>query len=447
VVSIPEELPAAIESAYDLGAVNPDVLLRESGFALSSNAKTLTLQSGRVFISSKPSLRLCFDGSGPAPEHGAFELALGDWQPTEIRLEPPGLAGRVFVGTSIGGVLGETARILSAAGQIVELTEGGGELDHVLFQLPNFCDYHGRGSRRGSNISYRRLELRAGGWLVVLDARQGIRELLDDIRDEGGYAFTHVGMLSREDGGDFSATDAVKILDALHWFLSFVRGIWVAPIVAEGYSDEGIVIWRRWGAGHVSRWAGPPSWCDLIGWSAAQEAFVGFLADWDEPFTNSLMRTAVGQYVSANRPDPVEVAIVVAQSGLELLGWTRFVESGALTKDDWKKLRAAEKITMLLEPTQVDREIPDAAASLRGLDANWQTGPEAVAGVRNRLVHPSRKADSSSWPGEVLADAWLLSSRYLELALLHRMGVESPIRDRLNPNVMTGSVAPPPWAE
>jgi hypothetical protein len=40
---------------------------------------------------------------------------------------------------------------------------------------------------------------------------------------------------------------------------------------------------------------------------------------------------------------------------------------------------------------------------------------------------------SSSWSGEVLADAWLLSSRYLELALLHRMGVESPIRDRLNP--------------
>lgn len=52
---------------------------------------------------------------------------------------------------------------MSATGQIVELTAGGGDLDHVLFHLPNFFDYLGRVSRRGSNVAYRRLELRAGG--------------------------------------------------------------------------------------------------------------------------------------------------------------------------------------------------------------------------------------------------------------------------------------------
>jgi hypothetical protein len=337
--------------------------------------------------------------------------------------------------------------MVSAAGQVIELVGGGGELGHVMFHVPNFLDYHGLGSRRGSNVSFRRLELRADGWLVTLDARQGIRELLEGLRDEGGYAFTHVGLLSREDGRSFSAADAVKILDALHWFLSFVRGIWVAPIIAEGYSHDDLIIWRRWGTGRVSPWAVPPSWCDLLGWNAAQDAFVGFLTDWDEPFTNSLMRTAVGQYVSANRPDPVEVAIVVAQSGLELLGWTRFVESGSMSKAAWKRKLAAERIAMLLESIEAEIDIPDVVAKLRGVDATWQSGPQAVAGIRNRLVHPSRKGDSSFWPGEVLVDAWLLSSRYLELALLHRMGVRSPIRNRLNPNVMTGSVAPPPWVD
>jgi hypothetical protein len=91
--------------------------------------------------------------------------------------------------------------------------------------------------------------------------------------------------------------------------------------------------------------------------------------------------------------------------------------------------------------------IPQETSHLVGLDPSWQTGPEAIAGVRNRLVHPSRKADSSGWPVDVLIDAWRLSARYLELALLHRLGVRSPIRNRLNRNVWTGTVELPPWAE
>lgn len=63
-----------------------------------------------------------------------------------------------------------------------------------------------------------------------------------------------------------------------------------------------------------------PMWCDRFGWQAAQEAFVGFIREWDEPFTNSAMRNVIGQYVSANDMSPAEVRVIVAQSGLELLG-------------------------------------------------------------------------------------------------------------------------------
>jgi hypothetical protein len=47
---MPAKLPAAIESTYDLGATNLEVLLQESDFALSDDARTLTPQSGRRIL-------------------------------------------------------------------------------------------------------------------------------------------------------------------------------------------------------------------------------------------------------------------------------------------------------------------------------------------------------------------------------------------------------------
>jgi hypothetical protein len=158
------------------------------------------------------------------------------------------------------------------------------------------------------------------------------------------------------------------------------------------------------------------------------------------------MRVGIGTYITANTPNPAETGIITAQSGLELLGWLRFVESGKISRADWKNKRASEKISDLLALASIDLSIPNQTPALIGLLPDWTTGPEVVAGVRNRLVHPSQRDGNAGWPSEVLVDAWRLSSRYLELSLLYLLDVRAPIRNRLNPSQLTGSVAPPPWA-
>lgn len=435
-----------MESPYELGLVNGEVTLEEGTVVLVGSGKSITLPSGRIFVSVKPSLSVRFEGTGPASTADVIGL-IPVWEPSEIELPESELSGSLHIGSDVGGDSSGSAPRFAASGQIRALEAGGGDVDHVIFHVPNFCDFHGRGSRRGSGASFRRLELSAGGWSVVLDAREGIAELLGGLRSDGGYAFTHVGLLRREAGEPFSVTAAEDVLEALHWFLSLVRGLWAPPMLFLGCAADDAVVWRKWASVRSSRWTGPPMWCDRMGWQAAQEAFLGFIREWSEPFTNSAMRSAVGQYVSANTPDPVDVSIIVAQSGLELLGWTEFVEPGLVDKEVWRRhMKAWEKITKLLETKAIQIGIPPETPNLVGLDPSWKTGPQAIAGVRNRLVHPSRKADSSSWPVEVLVDAWRLSVYYLELALLHRLGVTSPIRNRLNPNVWTGTVESPPWA-
>lgn len=41
---------------------------------------------------------------------------------------------------------------------------------------------------------------------------------------------------------------------------------------------------------------------------------------------------------------------------------------------------------MLLDSKRIGTEIPDVAGALGGLDPSWKTGPQAIAGVRNRLI-------------------------------------------------------------
>jgi hypothetical protein len=310
--------------------------------------------------------------------------------------------------------------------------------------VPNFPAFVGEAIRYGRGLSRNRLVLIADGWELHLDGRHDVRELVSDLNG-GTYAFTHVGRVARVDGTGFSSEAASTVLDGLHWFLSFVRGAWSGPLIADGYDSDGELCWRKWSVDRTDRWRGVFRWCDDFGFAAAQEAFKGFFTNWSEPFSNSVMRVAIGTYVTANSPDPVETAIITAQSGLELLGWLRFVESGTISARAWQDKQASDKIEELLAIANVDASIPPETPALSGLHPDWKTGPQVVAGVRNRLVHPRRREGGATSPGDVLADAWMLSSRYLELGLLHVLGVQSPIRNRLNPNVWTGAVAPPPW--
>jgi hypothetical protein len=191
------------------------------------------------------------------------------------------------------------------------------------------------------------------------------------------------------------------------------------------------------------------SWADRTGWASVEEAYVGYAKLWSDAVWQQGLRVAIGQYTTANNPNPIETAIISAQSGLELLGWLQLVESRKVSEALWKdsrKYSAGRKMSELLALGAIDRVLPSGLSSLAGLDRDWTDGPQVIAGVRNRLVHPRRTKKGVGWSNDVLLDAWLLSSSYLELALLFALGVRSNIRNRvLSPSSWVGSTVRPPW--
>lgn len=324
---------------------------------------------------------------------------MGGWEPDSIEVEGTRLRGGLRpTGTSVGGDFRETPSIISAAGDIDRMSEGGDSpLTSVSFSLLNFADYVGGWIDYGGRQSRGRVLLEAAGWRITLDARPSFRELRNALRDEGGYAFTHVGVLERVDKEPFSSDVASGVLGSLHWFLSFVGGFWVCPTLFEGLDAESRTRWRHWDSGRTGPWAGPPTWCDATNWGAAQEAFKGFMAEWGDEFGQAVLRTAVGQYVTANSPNPVEVAIIVAQSGLELLGWAELVEAGDISEEVWKgrSMQAADKIARLLDQGDISLDIPTSLPSLSGLDKHWRSGHKWLPGYGTAWsIHGGSKAVS-----------------------------------------------------
>lgn len=401
-----------------------------------------------MFLSAQPTWAIKFEGAGRSTARSIFSRVLNQWKPQRLSLRTPALVGGVHEETvQLGGDFRELPYEVTARGQLREMRGGRGRrFRSVTFHVTNFPDFIGSRITDGAGWWTGRLELTAGSWRIILDARRSLSKLQSELREQGGYAVTHIGSLD-QGGGAFALDEAEDCLAGLHWFLSFVRGMWTSPILMQGRSLRGRHTLSVWSEGRTDPWGGAFRWCDPTGWKAAQEAYAGYAALWVDPVWQQGLRVAIGLYISANKPSPLENAIIAAQSGLELLGWLQLVEGRRVAAPVWTDPRqypAHRKMRELLGLANVDPAIPARLTKLPGLNQAWRDGPDVVAGVRNQLVHPTRARGRVGWQPEVLFETWLLASWYLELGLLHAMDVRNAVRNRLDPNVATGRVEKPP---
>jgi len=443
---------SALTSSYELGQVGSSIVLADDEVRASRSGEGIDLTPARVALSPNASFDLTFEGTAQTSDHRWIERALNGWKPTRISVPGLGLEGTVFEETTrVGGTFHRSPYTVHIAGKLRHIQGGSAHrLRDVLFHVVNFPDFIGDWIEDESGKAWRgRLELVGSGWTITLDERRNHRDLMADFRKKGGYAITHIGTLRRGDGRRFSREDAMDVLAGLHWFLSFVRGAWTSPVLFEGHGVRSSR-WHYCDSPRTDSHHGAFSWADPTSWAAVREAYASYSRLWNNPVWQQALRVAIGQYTSANDPNPLETAIIAAQSGLELLGWLQFVESGSVLAAHWRdpsRFPARKKISDLLALASVDTSLPAGLPSLVRLHRDWRSGPEVVAGVRNKLVHPRRTSTGVGWSSQILVDTWLLASSYLELALLFALDVQSQVRNRiLSPSPWVGSTMTPPWA-
>ena len=429
--------------------MNEPVLLHEGRFRVRAGDRCIEA-SGSAHLRWLPSPGIEFDIETDVPYAG-FDLG-------SFTVELPGFRTKNVLPLSTH--LGSTLRIRAFAGAMEQA--GGKRLLSIGFQIVNCPDFITRGPAAvpgdptavgGGYGTIQTVGLHHDAWQIRIVAVPESGDRYKKLKATGGYAFTHVGQLTRTDASAFSVEQAKEVLESLRIFLSFARGAACDLPIHWGRGIDGEIVWREFRSPIVDRWErAPRSWFDEHHGEILAELFDPFCHVHKDPKLHEPLVLALHWYRHCNtQSSGLEGSLVLGMAALELLGALIVVERNeSRTAQQYdKKLSGAEKLQELLSALQVEADIPRRyeALSRFAQESDWNAC-QALSKLRNGFVHANEKNRRIVFgaDGEAAAfDAWHLSLWYQELALLHLLGHWGSYRNRTTATLV-GQVEPVPWS-
>lgn len=322
----------------------------------------------------------------------------------------------------------------------------------AIFHVANLGEYHGKPIQQNGSSWIGRGELNAGPWQITLDSlcSDDITKLLSN---SGAYRITHVGKVTRSDGKAFAATDVNTLSLSLSSLLSFCNGRRCGPLLWIGYDDSPeSPIWMDWRPTRTRPFQNVQSWWNE--WIGVQPFILlgRVYRMFDDECWKETLRTCIYWYVEANRPGgPTEAAIVLSQLAFEGIADTLLVEDrGLISADGLKKLEAHDKLRIVLRTCGIPVDIPCRLDELKAVAKaeNWD-GADAIAFVRNCLVHPTKKNRDQMVKRKVTSavrhQVRTLALHFLELTILSVLGYDGMFFSRMTVG-MTSNFSPVPWS-
>ncbi|TCJ40095.1 hypothetical protein E0504_06545 [Parafrankia sp. BMG5.11] len=290
-----------------------------------------------------------------------------------------------------------------------------------------------------------------GDWEMVIDARPDLQDTIEELRESLGFAVTHLATLRRIDRTPFTPEELEPALFAYQLAASFALSRWASPSLSAGVDNSGVVVWREWGSRRADKIKGVYRW-----WSRHLEPIEDIVARVGcralHPQWGMAAKLIIQGYLASTHGGFVEERITVGFAALEQLGWQRNVtEDGADEKQyDWG-LSASKRLRMALDAASVPLDVPASLPLLQEfvtLHGNEKKepldGPNAVALVRHKLMHPK---DPQILYGrkDLVTEAWQLLETYLQLLILHWIGYSGMVKDSVMLLNSTQTIWPAPW--
>ncbi len=297
-------------------------------------------------------------------------------------------------------------------------------------------------------------------WELVFDSIFDSSESWPAVCKQRGYAFTHTGSLTKQDNSAFDYDSAVQAFDAINLFLSFWAGQRTGTALPVGISDSDTPCLVDLSVSMVDPAKISRSWYSITQVVHLEELFRQFVSRYKDSEWKPVLQVVITQYTeSLSGGRYMGATMASACAGLETIVWKLVVhEKKLLTQEAYDKLDWSDCLRLILKyvgvepnllrsyggdviswPEEAKERVNSQSFLVRAANGNLSDSPEAVAWVRNRIVHPDKKNQLSA---EIILESENLAKWYLELLLLYSLDYSGGHHDR----VLDKPSIPVPWA-
>jgi hypothetical protein len=436
-------MPEAMIPAFETPEANYEVLLYDDEISVTQGCNSFTAP-GKISLVWLPSPVIRFQLSGLS--NGTLQYDID--KKTTLALSDGTTLPNCFVTRISTGDLAEqfSGRIHGDVirGQPSPVPEGRFVVSNLPLVLGTWISFQDGSATRG------RIQLATKGWILILDPVPNQKELIDELSGVSGYGITYCGKIAKEDGSTFTPSDSEEILDAFSWYSSFAVGRWIGVPLLQGIDASGGIAWQTWRHRQVDPFAFRYSWVDFYSANIFQDPFPGFAELWFDSDWHDVMLTVIHWYLAANsQSGAIEGSIVHTQTAFELLSSAVLVEQKKwLSTGGYEKLPAADRIRLLLNWAGISTSIPSFLSNLssQASSENWLDTAEAMTGIRNTIIHPTKKNRNKFATNSVNTrfETWNLGLWNLELCLLRLFKHNGGYANRLTKQ-WAGEIDKVPW--
>ncbi|MDP2412269.1 MAG: hypothetical protein Q8M26_18540 [Pseudolabrys sp.] len=208
---------------------------------------------GRAVLHFRPKMNLKFHADFSSADPGDAHLLLSAARTVQLQTDQgktEALVSALSTASSEHGYSIGASFILNPQRFIFD-TCPSVRIKRTIAHIVNFPDFIGPTDiayehRQGGFQKIGRVFLDSFEWRAELQELPHTRELINEMRNQGGFGITHAVEVCRRDGSEFSAEEAEKINQKIYLFLSFARGGWSAPILSVGYDSNNNAAHEEW---------------------------------------------------------------------------------------------------------------------------------------------------------------------------------------------------------
>lgn len=260
-------------------------------------------------------------------------------------------------------------------------------------------------------------------WHIVLGTLEETYDLQEKLEVQGGYGVTHICKVERLDNTQFNLDKGYEIINAFVYYLSFVRGIWLAPLFVSGFDAKGSQILEEWRTPTINAdsWQSPNYSCVEPDSTEIVDIFSGFMKKWQDPDWKEVIKNAIQWYLeSFKHQTGYNTSIILIQAALEKIAWAYLNINKCVTSGDFRSLQASGQIRLLLKFLNISLISSDSESlpkiKFSAKERNWIDTVQALTEIRNAAIHPSSKGFSPS--EEIMQEAYSIGHHYLLQCLL-----------------------------